>query len=230
MSNKYNIDHIAFIMDGNRRWAKKRNLPTLYGHKKGGETLRKVIKWLGEIGIKHCTVYAFSTENWKRSKEEVDYMMQLLVDYIHSYLDELDKNGIKVVVSGRLSKFPEKVRKSIENVIQKTKNNKKGVLNVALSYGGRYEIIDAISKMAQSVDLKTKKITEKMFEKYLYNKMPDPDLIVRTGGQMRLSNFLLWQSAYSELYFTKILWPDFSKKHLMKILDNYKNRKRNFGK
>ncbi len=227
MSDKLN--HIAFIMDGNRRWARKRHLPLLYGHRQGGETLHKVLKWLGEIGVKYCTVYAFSTENWKRSKDEIHYMMQLLVEYINKYLDELNRNGVKVIVSGRINKFPKKVREAVEKVVQSTKNNKKGVLNIALSYGGRAEIVDAVKKII-SKKIPEDKVTEKVLSSNMYHNIPEPDLIIRTGGQMRLSNFLLWQSAYSELYFTKVLWPDFSKKDLLRAVENYKHRKRNFGK
>ncbi len=227
MSDKLN--HIAFIMDGNRRWARKRHLPLLYGHRQGGETLQKVIKWLGEIGVKYCTVYAFSTENWKRSKEEIHYMMQLLIEYVNKYLDDLNKNGVKVIVSGRINKFPKKVREAVEKVVQSTKNNKKGVLNIALSYGGRAEIVDAVKKII-SKKIPKDKVTEKVLSSNMYHNIPEPDLIIRTGGQMRLSNFLLWQSAYSELYFTKVLWPDFSKKDLLRAIENYKHRKRNFGK
>ena len=227
MSDKLN--HIAFIMDGNRRWARKRRLPLLYGHRQGGETLQKVIKWLGEIGVKYCTVYAFSTENWKRSKEEIHYMMELLVEYINKYLGELNKNGVKVIVSGRINKFPKRVREAVEKVVQSTKNNKKGVLNIALSYGGRAEIVDAVKKII-SKKIPKDKVTEKVLSSNMYHNIPEPDLIIRTGGQMRLSNFLLWQSAYSELYFTKVLWPDFSKKDLLRAIENYRHRKRNFGK
>ena len=219
-------NHIAIIMDGNGRWAKEKGMPRTYGHKAGADTLRKVLTYCGELGVKYLTVYAFSTENWKRAKEEVDTLMFLFKTYLRNERKTLMKNNVKFIVSGRKDGISKELLKEIQKLEEETKNNSGITLNIAFNYGGRAEIIDAINKIIENEE---KNITEETFSKYLYNDIPDPELLIRTSGEMRISNFLLWQIAYSEIYVTEAYWPDFDKEELIKAIENYKKRDRRFG-
>lgn len=226
-------NHIAIIMDGNGRWAKKRFLPKKMGHRAGADALKKIIEKLQNTDIKHITVYAFSTENWKRSKEEVDDLMLLLKEYIAQYIKENDKGNVKIDTIGDLSALTEDLRNDILK-LEKISANKTGInLHIAINYGGRDEIIRAMKKMY--FDIKSGKmdidnICEKNFSNYLDTKgYDDPELIIRTSGELRLSNFLTWQSAYSEFYFTDKFWPDFNYKDLQDALNVYQKRERRFG-
>ena len=223
--------HLAIIIDGNRRWAKEKKLPSLRGHKKGLDNINKIGEWAQKKGVKILTFYAFSTENWKRSKSEVKYLMRLLSRaFSKKNLKKINQKGIKIQVIGQKEKLPGFLRKKIEQGEKLTKNNKEGILNLAISYGGRLEIIRAIKKIIKN-KIKAEKITENLINENLWTKgLPDPDLIVRTGGEKRLSNFLTWQSTYSELYFIKKYWPDFTEKDLQEAFKNYSNRQRRFGK
>ena len=224
---------IAIIMDGNGRWAQKRGFEIRYGHKKGVDALIKILNYSQKIGIKSLTVYAFSTENWKRPEREVNAIIRLLQFYLKNNEQEFYKNNIRLSVMGDLSKLDKKTVDKIRAVEEKTKNNSDFYFNVAFSYGGRREIVDASKKIAEDFrdgKLDINNLDEDVFKKYLYN--PDiiyPDLIIRTGGDIRLSNFLLWELSYSELYFTDTLWPDFDEKALDLAIDNYKHRKRTYG-
>lgn len=225
--------HVAFIMDGNGRWARERYLPRIAGHKEGIESVRDIIKLSIELGIKVLTFYAFSVENWRRPEEEVNALMSLLESYLQNELQGMMENDIRFRTIGRANELPESVRKWIERVTSETRDNKKLALNMALSYGGRAEITDAAKAMAG--DLKDKRIsieevTEEFFAKYLNtNGLPDPDLMIRTSGEARISNFLLWQMAYTELHFTKTLWPDFRRREMLIALIDYQRRERRFG-
>lgn len=225
--------HIAIIMDGNGRWAKEKNLPRTFGHKAGVETIRKILKECERLGVKYLTLYAFSTENWKRPKDEVNGLMKLLVDYLRNEFDELNKNGVVINNIGDISRLPDVCQKELHDAYEKTKNNKGVVLNLALNYGGRNEIIHAIKEMYRDIDSKKilySDINEDLFSKYLYTKnIPDPDLIIRPSGEQRLSNFLLWQCAYSEFWYSNINWPDFTEKDLHKAIKDYQNRDRRYG-
>lgn len=221
------LNHLAIIMDGDRRWAKSRGLPTLFGHKKGYGKILKAGDWCLERGIKVLTVFAFSTENWKRAKKEVDYLMALLKRGLEKDVLKMHKKGIKVQIIGRLSQLPADLQKSCQKAMALTKNNTKAILNIAINYGGQAEIIDAINRLIKN---KIKNVTAKVFQEFLYDpKMPSPDLIIRTSGEQRTSGFLLWEAAYSELYFTKTYWPDFSEKDLDEALLDYQKRQRRFG-
>ncbi|WP_297405894.1 isoprenyl transferase [uncultured Cetobacterium sp.] len=219
-------DHIAIIMDGNGRWAKQKGMPRTYGHKAGADTLRKILSYSGEIGVKYLTVYAFSTENWKRAKEEVDTLMFLFKAYLKSEKKTLMKNNVRFLVSGREEGVSKDLLKEIKKLEEETKDNTGITLNIAFNYGGRSEIVDAINKMIENNETN---ITEETVEKYLYTKIPDPELVIRTSGEMRISNFLLWQIAYSEIYVTESYWPDFNKEELIKAIENYSKRDRRFG-
>lgn len=218
--------HIAIIMDGNGRWAEKRGLARNFGHMEGAKALRRTVEYLGQIGVEYLTVYAFSTENWNRPENEVNALMNLFLKYIKNEEKSLMKNGIKFYVSGSMEKVSDELLKGIKNIEEKTKNNKNMILNIAFNYGGRREIIDAVNRIVESGE---KNITEEKFKKYLYNDFPDPDLVIRSGGENRISNFLLWQIAYSEIYVTDVLWPDFTSKDLDKAIEEYSNRNRRFG-
>lgn len=226
--------HIAIIMDGNGRWARKRKLPRAFGHRAGVESIRKIVKECNKLGVKYLTLYAFSTENWNRPIPEVDSLMNLLVEYLKNELTELNSNGVVINSIGNILKLPSVCKVELERAYAKTKDNKGLVLNLALNYGGRNEIVDAVKKI--SSDLMSNKIsqdeiTEELFSKYMYTSdMPDPDLIIRPSGELRLSNFLLWQSAYSELWFSDINWPDFHEKQLKLAILDYQKRDRRFGK
>lgn len=223
---------IAIIMDGNGRWAQKRKLPVSYGHKKGADNLINILKHAKNIGIKSLTLYAFSTENWKRPKDEVDYILNTLDSYLDEKSEIFIENDIKLKFIGDLTKLDKKLLQKISNLEKETENNNLE-LNIAFSYGGRTEIINATKNIA--VDYKNNKIdiydiNEELFKKYLYNpEIIYPDLVIRTGGDIRISNFLLWEISYSELYFTNKLWPDFNEKDLNKAIKNYKKRKRTYG-
>jgi len=226
--------HIAIIMDGNGRWAKQRGLSVHHGHQAGREAVKRILRACLQLGIKYLTVYAFSTENWRRPPSEVNFLMKLLEQAIEDELDELKRNGIRVRVIGRLNeKIPQTLLRKIERVIEETKQNRKLTFTVAINYGGRAEIIDAARKLAAEAAagrLDPRSITEENFHEFLYtNGTPDPDLIIRTGGEMRLSNFLLWQLAYAEFISTPTYWPDFDRRELIRAILEYQRRERRFG-
>ncbi len=221
------LNHVAIIMDGNGRWAKKRNMPRTYGHKEGMNRVIENVRYASDTGIKYLTLYAFSKENWKRPKEEVSFLMKLIIIYINSQIDELDKNNVKIVVSGDLDEIYPDSKAVIDGAIERTSKNTGLVLNICLNYGSRDEIIRAINLAKK--DNKEINSYEDLKE-YFYNpSIPDPDLIIRTSGEERLSNFLLMQSAYSELYFTQKLWPDFHKEDFREALENFALRHRRYG-
>lgn len=225
--------HIAIIMDGNRRWARSKGKPVAFGHKEGAKTLEKIVRYANKIGIKYLTVYAFSTENWKRAEEEVSALMLLLQNYIEDYSKRADSENIKVQFLGDTSAFTPKMQKGIIDCINRTKNNTGITFNIALNYGGRAEIIKAVKEIAQDVNNKTIKIDdidEELVSSKLYTVgQPDPDLLIRTSGEIRLSNFLPWQLVYSEFLFVEKNWPDFSEEDLDKAIAEYKRRTRKFG-
>ncbi|MGG7143799.1 isoprenyl transferase [Clostridium nigeriense] len=225
--------HIAIIMDGNGRWAKKRKLPRTVGHKAGVETIRRVIKEAHVLGVKFLTLYAFSTENWKRPDDEVSALMKLLVEYLRSELAELNRNGVVIKILGDITKLPIDAQKEVSNAIEITKNNTGVVLNIAFNYGGRDEIIRAVKLVSKEVEdgnINISDINEGLFEKYLYtSNIPDPDLIIRPSGEQRISNFLLWQCAYSEFWYSNVCWPDFKEEHLRKAIYDYQHRDRRYG-
>ena len=219
-------NHIAIIMDANGRWAEKRGLPRTLGHKEGANALRKIITYAGKIGVKYLTVYAFSTENWKRSKDEVDALMFLFKTYLKNEEKSIMKNNVRFLVSGRKDDVSPSLLEAIKKLEDKSKNNTGLTLNIAFNYGGRAEIVDAVNSILKSgID----NLAEEDFSKYLYNNIPDPELLVRTSGELRISNFLLWQIAYSEIYITDALWPDFDEKELDKAIESYNGRDRRFG-
>ena len=214
------------IMDGNGRWAKKKGLPRTFGHKEGAVALRKIITHAAKIGVKYLTVYAFSTENWKRSQEEVSALMFLFKSYIKNEEKNIMENNIRFMVSGRRENVSKSLLEAIDNLQEKSKNNSGLTFNIAFNYGGRAEILDAVNRILKSGRTE---ITEEEFSKYLYNNIPDPELLIRTSGELRISNFLLWQIAYSEIYITDTLWPDFDEKELDKAIESYNKRERRFG-
>jgi len=226
--------HIAIIMDGNGRWAKQKGENRLYGHKNGTKSVRQVIEGSIEAGIKYLTLYAFSKENWKRPSKEVEGLMNLLISSIESELEELHSNGVKLNIIGDMCRLSDKVQNKVKIAIEKTKNNKTLNLNIALSYSGRWEIVEAVKKIANDTKngtLSIDKINEELFSDYLETAgMPDPELLIRTSGEQRISNYLLYQLAYAEFYFTPLLWPDFSKEDLYEAIFIYQNRERRFGK
>lgn len=233
MEEKLLPKHIAIIMDGNRRWAKEKGLDYRLGHKEGAENLKRIAKYANEIGIKYLTVYAFSTENWKRTKEEVGALMILLQKYLEEFLSSNDFDNIKINVLGDITKLDEGLQKSINKILHKTENNTGLVLNIAFNYGGRDEIVKAVRKISAEVKenkLDIDDIDEETFSKFLYTAgQPDPDLLIRTSGEQRLSNYLLWQLAYTEFYFIKKYWPDFSEQDLDEAISKFEARNRNFG-
>jgi len=226
--------HVAIIMDGNGRWAKKRLWKRTQGHEKGAETVRTVTRTSRKLGISFLTLYAFSTENWQRSKTEVSALMHLLKRFLKSEKEELMENNIRLMTIGQTHRLPEDVQQTLKETMDATSQNDAMVLNLALSYGGRDDIVQAAKNYAldiQNGNLAAEQITEETFGQYLSTAhMPDPDLLIRTSGEMRISNFLLWQIAYSELYITKTLWPDFSEAEYLSILSDFENRNRRFGK
>lgn len=225
--------HIAIIMDGNGRWAKKRFLPRTAGHKAGVETVRTVITECKRLGIKHVTLYTFSTENWKRPVLEVETLMTLLQSYLKKEVAELNRNNVKLTAIGDIEKLPKSCLEELKKAMELTKNNDGPNLNLALNYGGRYDITNAVKQISRDIEnhkLNSESITEETIKNYLSTKsIPDPDLVIRTSGEQRLSNFLLWELAYAELYFTDVFWPDFDEKELQKAIYAYQNRDRRFG-
>ena len=226
-------EHIAIIMDGNRRWAKQRHLDPRLGHKKGAETLENIVKYCNKIGIKYLTVYAFSTENWKRSKEEVGALMLLLQNYLDDFFKRADTDNIRIKMLGDRNGLSDGLLKSLDRAVERTKNNTGVTFNVAFNYGGRDEIIKAVRKIAEEVKsekVSIEDINENIISENLYTAgMPDPDLMIRTSGEIRLSNFLPWQLVYSEFYFTDKLWPDFTNEDLDEAIEEYNRRNRKFG-
>jgi undecaprenyl diphosphate synthase len=226
--------HIAIIMDGNGRWAKKQGKPRVFGHKHGVTSVRETIEACAEIGVSFLTLYAFSTENWNRPKLEVRTLMSLLVSSLKKELKTLQKNNIKLITIGNLENLPEKAQKELADVIEKTKNNTALTLTLALNYGSREEIVNVIKNISKKVvnkQLSSEEISEKIINNHLYTfSLPDVDLMIRTSGEKRISNFLLWQIAYAELYFTNTLWPDFRKENLFSAIIDYQKRERRFGK
>ncbi|HOW57000.1 MAG TPA: isoprenyl transferase [Smithellaceae bacterium] len=225
--------HIAVIMDGNGRWAKMHTIGRILGHKKGAEAVRTTVRTCREIGIKYLTLFAFSVENWSRPSEEIDALMSLLEEYLDKETNELNKQGIRLRTIGNIGSLYKTVRDKLDNSIKMTAGNEGMILNLALSYGARDEIIEGVKKITQEAQqgkIRPEDITKEKFGNYLYTKaMPDPDLLIRTSGEYRISNFLLWQMAYTEFYFTDVLWPDFGKKELLKAIAEYQNRERRFG-
>lgn len=224
--------HVAIIMDGNGRWAQKRGLKRTRGHQKGAEALKKISEYVYDKKIKVLSVFAFSTENWKRDEEEVNYLMELFIKVFNDNFDFVKKKNVKVVFSGLKEKISSKVQKAMDKIVNDTKDNSDGVFNICLNYGGQNEIIEATKKI--SLDIKENKIkiediNEKIFSKYLFNDLAPIDLLIRTSGEYRVSNFMLWQMAYSELYFTDVLWPDFDAKEFDKAIKSYNNRERRYG-
>ena len=226
--------HIAIIMDGNGRWAKQRSLPRVAGHREGINSVRELTRVCGEIGIKHLTLYTFSTENWGRPKTEISALMNLLLTSIRKEINNLDKNNVKLTTIGAFEDLPKSARKGVEEGVVLTKNNTGLNLNLALSYGSRQEILQAIQHIAKMVDLgkmKIKDVNMEQFEKLLYTSgIPDPDFLIRTGGEFRVSNFLLWQIAYSEIYVTDAFWPAFREKELLEAILEFQSRERRYGK
>jgi len=222
--------HVAMIMDGNGRWAIQRGLPRLAGHKAGTENLRRVIRSTVEFGVKYLTIYAFSTENWGRPPEEVQGLMLILQDVIDHELNELHKEGVQLRHIGRLEKLDPRIQKKVLKAIELTKNNDRLILNVAFNYGGRDEIVQAIQRMMKD-GVSPDKVTDELVSQYLYTVgVPDPDLIIRTSGELRVSNFLIWQAAYSEWYITPTYWPDFDKAEYRRALESFAHRDRRYGK
>jgi len=226
--------HIAIIMDGNGRWAKKQGKLRMFGHENGTKSVTKTVEAVAELGVSHLTLYAFSTENWNRPKLEVQTLMKLLIKSLKKEIKTLQKNNIRLNAIGNLNALPNKVLTELNDVIDKTKNNNRVVLTLALSYGSREEIISAIKEISDKVKnniISSEKIDESVINEHLYTRnLPDVDLLIRTSGEQRISNFLLWQIAYAELYFTDVLWPDFSKEDLYHAIVNYQKRERRFGK
>jgi undecaprenyl diphosphate synthase len=226
--------HVAIIMDGNGRWAKKRGLKRTEGHKAGVKAVQRVVRLAHPLGVKYLTLFTFSVENWKRPKSEVAYIMKLLYNTTRSELDELHRNNVKLIATGKISGLPQTSRMMLRRAIKKTAKNTGLVLNLALNYGGRTEIVDAVKKLAKDIaegKISSRKITPELFESYLYTKdLPDPDLLIRTSGERRLSNFMLWQTNYTELYITDVLWPDYSKEDFCRAIIDYQNRERRFGR
>ena len=227
-------NHIAIIMDGNGRWAKQKGLIRILGHESGTKAVRETVEACAEFGINHLTLYAFSTENWNRPKLEIQTLMKLLVKSLKKEIKTLQENKIKLTAIGCLKDLPEKAYKELEFVIEKTKNNTQMTLNLALSYGSRDELVNVVKELSVKVKnniISAESIDESIINKHLYtNNLPDVDLLIRTSGEQRISNFLLWQIAYAELYFTDIYWPDFKKENLVEAIVDYQNRERRFGK
>ena len=226
--------HVAIIMDGNGRWAGKRGLPRVAGHQAGVRTVKEIVRAAGDLGIPVLTLYAFSNENWKRPKEEVNVLMQLLDRFIDAEISTLVKEGVRVRTIGRIEALPSKTLEKVREAVRRTTDNKKLILNIALNYGARTEILDAVSRILkeakEGVAWSNGALTEKAFSDHLYTAgLPDPDLLIRTSGEMRLSNFLLWQLSYSEIYITKKLWPDFKKADFVEAVREYGKRERRFG-
>jgi len=219
-------NHVAIIMDGNGRWATQRGLNRTEGHKEGVKVVKKIVEASVEVGVKYLTLFAFSTENWKRGPSEVNFLLNLFVDTIYNYIPELKRNSVKLNFIGDFTPLPVPLKKTMEYALKETSDGSSLVLTIAINYGGRHEILEACRKLCES----NEDITEENFKKFLYTKdLPDPDLLIRTSGEMRISNFLLFQVAYTELYFTKTLWPDFTEEEYFKILQDFGKRERRFG-
>lgn len=225
--------HIAIIMDGNGRWARKRGWARIRGHKEGVESVREITRECAKRHVKQLTLYAFSQENWKRPQREVNLLMKLLKDFLIKERDEIEENNIRLTAIGRISGLPEDVQRELAIGIEESKNNTGMILCLALNYGGRSEIVDAAKNIARSVKagkMGLEEITEETFRRFLYtSEMTDPDLLIRTGGEMRVSNFLLWEISYTELWVTPVCWPDFRKRHLDEAIQEYARRERRFG-
>lgn len=224
--------HVAIIMDGNGRWATKKNLSRSIGHLEGSKTLKKIVEYAFSNGIEILSVFAFSTENFKRSKEEVNYLMNLFVKMFKDYFDELNEKGIKIVFSKKESGLPDKLENIIKDVTEKTKDNKNGIFNVCINYGGQDEIVDVVKKISKKVldgNINIDDINKNIIEENLYQKLPPIDLLIRTSGEYRISNYMLWQMAYSEMYFTNTYFPDFDEFELKKAIEEYSKRDRRFG-
>lgn len=225
--------HVGIIMDGNGRWAKGKGLPRTAGHRAGVEALRGIVKAAPDLGIQVLTCYAFSTENWKRPKDEVDTLMFLLLEYCRMEAEALHRNGVRINAIGRLDQLPKPQREEIQRAMDLTRENKGLILNLAVNYGGQAEVVDAVRSLAKQVKdgrLQPEEIDIATVSAHLYTAgMPDPDLVIRTAGEMRLSNFLLWQAAYSEIWVTPVYWPDFTREHLVQALNDFAQRERRFG-
>ncbi len=225
-------NHVAIIMDGNGRWAQNRGLKRTKGHQQGAKTLKKISEYVYDKGIKVLSVFAFSTENWKRDKEEVDFLMDLFLKAFKENFESVKKKGVKVIFSGLRDRLSDKVLKAMDKMTEDTKNNKNGIFNICLNYGGQDEIVEATKKICHDVSnniLKISNINQKIYSKYLFNDLPPIDFVIRTSGEYRISNFMLWQMAYAEFYFTDVLWPDFDEKELDKAIDSFNKRDRRFG-
>ena len=226
-------EHIAIIMDGNGRWAQQHALGRIAGHRKGSEAVRQVVRSCRKLGIRYLTLFAFSSENWSRPAEEVAALMKLLVQYLRSEEKELLDNGIRLTAIGNTVSLPDRVRKTLQKIMDKTSKNSDMTLVLALNYGGRDEILEAARRILTDHDrgrLVSGDLTPEVFASYLYTAgIPDPDLLIRTSGEYRVSNFLLWQTAYTEFFFTDVLWPDFREEHLMEAIQDYRKRERRFG-
>jgi len=221
--------HVGFIMDGNGRWAKARGLRRSEGHRQGVENLKEILEACGEFGIKYVTIYAFSTENWNRPQAEVSFLLSIIDYYIERELDNLDKQGVQLRHIGELDGLAPRLQRKIQKAIEQTRNNDRLILNVAFNYGGRAEIVRAVKQIV-AAGIPAEEITEQTISQHLYTAFqPDPDLIIRTGGELRLSNFLIWQATYAEYYSTPVFWPDFNREELRKALEHYCSRERRFG-
>lgn len=224
------INHVAIIMDGNRRWAREHNLPTPAGHKKGVDSLREITRACDDLGIKYLTVYAFSTENWNRKQEEVDFLMDLVAITLKNELAEMHKEGVKISFIGDMSRLSDKLQKVISNSVEKTKYNEGVNLQIALNYGSRDEITNAVKQIVR-LGYSEEEITPQIISENLYtSNIPDPDLLIRTGGEKRISNYLLWQIAYSEVIVVDEYWPEFNKNSLIKCIEEYSKRQRRYGR
>ena len=226
--------HIAIIMDGNRRWAKNKNLPTMFGHREGVQALKKITRYANDVlGVKYLTVYAFSTENWNRKKDEVDFLMFLVQDALQKEIDEMHSENVRIRFIGFLNEVPDPLPRVLNDAMEKTKNNTGINLNVALNYGSRAEITNAVKEISKKVkanEINLEDVTPELIGENLLTKdIPDPDLLIRTGGEMRISNYLLWQCAYTEFYSTDALWPSFDTKEMDKAIEEFNNRQRRFG-
>lgn len=225
--------HLAVIMDGNGRWAEKHGLPRAAGHRAGAEALREMIRFCAEIGVKFVTAYAFSTENWKRPRAEVDQLMALLVEYLYRELDEMDRQNVCLRAIGSLNELPPDARQALADAAEQTRHNSRIVVNLALNYGGRQELVEAVRRLGTEIKagrLEPAEIDEDTFQSYLYTAgIPDPDLLIRPAGEHRISNFLLWQAAYTEFWVTPVLWPDFDRVHLAQALLDFERRERRYG-
>lgn len=226
-------EHVAVIMDGNGRWANMRNLPRVAGHRAGMKTVKDVVKAADEIGVRYITMYAFSTENWKRPRDEVDFLMKLPQEFLSTELDELIERGVRIRMLGSKDKLPGHTLDALLEAEKRTKDNTGLQLNFALNYGGRDEIVNAFAELAELVkagEIDPKEINEQYISRYLYTSdIPDPDLLIRTSGEIRLSNFMLWQLAYTEMWFTDVLWPDFTRDHFYQAIVEYQGRARRYG-